>query len=121
MKPFMLRRTKADLVNKLPDKIEINIQVQLSQMQIDLYKSLLIDHGGDISLLDPDGTSKFSSGQLKKFHNLLMQLRKCCNHPYLFPDVEEEGAPEYGEHLVEASGKLMFVDKLLKKIFAQGE
>ena len=41
MKPFMLRRTKADLVNKLPDKIEINISVQLSQVQIDLYAQFL--------------------------------------------------------------------------------
>lgn len=50
-----------------------------------------------------------------------MQLRKCCNHPYLFPGVEEEGAPEYGEHIVEASGKLMFVDRLVKKVIGQGE
>lgn len=32
LRPFMLRRTKADLVNKLPDKIEINIQVELTQL-----------------------------------------------------------------------------------------
>ena len=30
MKPFMLRRTKAELVTKLPDKIEINISVKLT-------------------------------------------------------------------------------------------
>jgi SNF2 family DNA or RNA helicase len=30
MKPFFLRRTKAELVNKLPDKIEINISVKLT-------------------------------------------------------------------------------------------
>lgn len=59
MKPFMLRRTKAELVKKLPDKIEINIQVSLSDTQVDLYKNLLIQHGGDISLLDPEGNSKF--------------------------------------------------------------
>lgn len=27
MKPFMLRRTKADLETKLPDKIEINVSI----------------------------------------------------------------------------------------------
>lgn len=37
LKPFILRRTKSDLLKKLPDKIEINISVQLSQVQIDLY------------------------------------------------------------------------------------
>ena len=50
-----------------------------------------------------------------------MQLRKVCNHPYLFDGVEPEGADEFGEHLVEASGKLTFVDKLLQKIIAQKE
>lgn len=30
LKPFMLRRTKADLVTKLPEKIEINISIPLS-------------------------------------------------------------------------------------------
>jgi len=32
MKPFMLRRTKSELAVKLPDKIEMNISVQLSQV-----------------------------------------------------------------------------------------
>jgi SNF2 family DNA or RNA helicase len=30
LKPFLLRRTKNDLTIKLPDKIEINISVQLT-------------------------------------------------------------------------------------------
>lgn len=41
----MLRRKKSDLVNKLPDKIEININVKLSQLQIDLYCQFLTDVG----------------------------------------------------------------------------
>lgn len=44
-----------------------------------------------------------------------MQLRKVCNHPYLFPGVEAEGAPELGEHLIQVSGKMRFLDKLLQK------
>lgn len=50
-----------------------------------------------------------------------MQLRKCCNHPYCFRGTEPEGAEEYGEHIVEASGKLIVIDKLLKKIFKKKE
>ena len=45
-----------------------------------------------------------------------MQLRKVCNHPYLFNGVEPDDADEFGEHIVEASGKLLLVDKLLKKV-----
>ena len=50
-----------------------------------------------------------------------MQLRKVCNHPYLFEGVEPEGSEIYGEHIVEASGKLIIVDKLLKKATDKGE
>ena len=53
---------------------------------------------------------------MKNYHNILMQLRKVCNHPYLFEGIEPEGAGEIGEHIVQASGKLTLVDKLIKKI-----
>ena len=52
---------------------------------------------------------------------MLMQLRKVCNHPYLFDGVEEEGSETYGEHLMTNSGKMIFLDKLLAKVRAQNE
>ena len=58
---------------------------------------------------------------MKNYHNILMQLRKVCNHPYLFEGIEPEGADEFGEHIVQASGKLMLVDKLVKKIIPAKE
>ena len=45
-----------------------------------------------------------------------MQLRKCCNHPYLFDGAEEEGAPILGDHIVQTSGKLVVLAKLLEKL-----
>lgn len=48
-----------------------------------------------------------------------MQLRKVCNHPYLFPGIEPEGAPSMGEHLIETSGKLIILDQLLKKLYSE--
>jgi SWI/SNF-related matrix-associated actin-dependent regulator of chromatin subfamily A member 5 len=50
-----------------------------------------------------------------------MQLRKACNHPYLFDGIEPEDAEEYGEHLVENCGKFRFMDRLLKKIKEKNE
>jgi SNF2 family DNA or RNA helicase len=41
MRPFLLRRTKADLENKLPDKIEIIVNTNMSPMQFDIYEQLL--------------------------------------------------------------------------------
>ena len=55
------------------------------------------------------------------YKNILIQLRKVCNHPYLFENQEPENiADDDGEHLVKASGKMIFVDKLLKKSIADG-
>lgn len=52
--------------------------------------------------------------------NILMQLRKCCNHPYLF-DGAEPGPPYTTDmHLVTNSGKMVVLDKLLPKLKEQG-
>ena len=47
----------------------------------------------------------------------MMQLRKCTNHPYLF---EEADPGPTDERLVEASGKLRVLDRLLPKLQAAG-
>ena len=54
------------------------------------------------------------------YKNILIQLRKVCNHPYLFENQEPDNADDLGEHLVQASGKMIFIDKLLKKSIADG-
>lgn len=64
-----------------------------------------------------------SSGKMDKMRllNILMQLRKCCNHPYLF-DGAEPGPPyTTDEHIVSNSGKMVALDKLLARIKEQGE
>ncbi|XP_076789108.1 chromodomain-helicase-DNA-binding protein 1-like isoform X1 [Arvicanthis niloticus] len=54
-----------------------------------------------------------------KLQNILTQLRKCVDHPYLFDGVEPEPF-EVGEHLVEASGKLHLLDRLLAFLYSGG-
>lgn len=63
-----------------------------------------------------------SAGKMDKMRllNILMQLRKCCNHPYLF-DGAEPGPPYTTDmHLVTNSGKMVVLDKLLPKLKEQG-
>ena len=110
LKPFMLRRTKADRATKLPDKIEMNISVGMSPIQLKMYQELLESR----ALLDSDGKGS-------TFNNILMQLRKLCDHPYMFQGVEEENSGEFGEHLVTNSGKMVFLDRLLQKCIAQDD
>jgi SWI/SNF-related matrix-associated actin-dependent regulator of chromatin subfamily A member 5 len=62
------------------------------------------------------------AGKIEKMRlqNILMQLRKCSNHPYLF-DGAEPGPPYTTDtHLVYNSGKLVILDKLLPKLQDQG-
>ena len=51
----------------------------------------------------------------RKLMNLLMQLRKCCNHPYLLPHAEPD--PYYlGDHIIHASGKFILLDKIVEEL-----
>lgn len=63
------------------------------------------------------------AGSLPSLMNVMMQLRKCCNHPFLLrgvEDVEMDDKPQTHENvhtnLIEASGKLVLIDKLLPKL-----
>ena len=60
-----------------------------------------------------------SGGDRSRLLNMVMQLRKCCNHPYLF---QAPSPPPYfaGEHLIENSGKLVLLDKLLNRLKEKG-
>ena len=69
-------------------------------------------------LLDSEDADE-EAPRFKRLNNLLMQLRKAALHPYLFSGVEP--VPHVtGEHLVQASGKLMLLDRLLARLKAQG-
>ncbi|KAE8859919.1 hypothetical protein PTNB29_07150 [Pyrenophora teres f. teres] len=65
--------------------------------------------------------SSSNKGAWKKLMNLVMQLRKCCSHPYQLPGVAPD--PYYlGDHIIRASGKFILLEKLLKHtVFAQGK
>ena len=51
--------------------------------------------------------------------NPLMQLRKVCSHPFLFdwPIDPKTMDPVLGEELLNASGKMMVLDRLLQALF----
>ena len=111
LRPFMIRRLKSDVAKGLPPKTETLIMVGMSKMQKQLYKKLLLRDLDSIT-----GTGSNRTAVL----NIVMQLRKCCGHPYLFEGVEDRTLDPLGEHLVENCGKLTMVDKLLKKLKERG-
>uniref|UniRef100_A0A1B6CCE5 Chromatin-remodeling complex ATPase chain Iswi n=1 Tax=Clastoptera arizonana TaxID=38151 RepID=A0A1B6CCE5_9HEMI len=112
LRPFLLRRLKSEVEKKLKPKKELKVYVGLSKMQREWYTKVLMK---DIDIVN--GAGKIEKMRLQ---NILMQLRKCSNHPYLF-DGAEPGPPyTTDEHLVYNCGKMVILDKLLPKLKAQG-
>ena len=73
-----------------------------------------------ILMKDIDVVNGAGSRDKMRLHNILMQLRKCCNHPYLF-DGAEPGPPyTTDKHLVDNSGKMVLVHKLLAQLKERG-
>ncbi|GMI09136.1 hypothetical protein TrVE_jg12629 [Triparma verrucosa] len=114
LRPFMLRRLKADVEKSLPPKHETILFTGMSKMQKKLYKEILLR---DIDTVQ--GTSGGGQGRTAVL-NIVMQLRKCAGHPYLFPGQEDRSLPPLGEHLIENCGKMVLLDKLLKRLKEKG-
>ncbi|EHB04505.1 Chromodomain-helicase-DNA-binding protein 3 [Heterocephalus glaber] len=115
--PHMLRRLKADVFKNMPAKTELIVRVELSPMQKKYYKYILTRN---FEALNSRG-----GGNQVSLLNIMMDLKKCCNHPYLFPVAAMEspklpsGAYEGGA-LIKSSGKLMLLQKMLRKLKEQG-
>ncbi|KIP04329.1 hypothetical protein PHLGIDRAFT_76114 [Phlebiopsis gigantea 11061_1 CR5-6] len=114
LRPFLLRRVKADVEKNLLPKKEINIYVGLTDMQRKWYRSVLEK---DIDAVN--GLTGKKEGKTRLM-NMVMQLRKVTCHPYLF-DGAEPGPPyTTDEHLVDNCGKMVILDKLLANMKAKG-
>ncbi|KAM4748295.1 chromodomain-helicase-DNA-binding protein 3-like [Rhinophrynus dorsalis] len=115
--PHLLRRLKADVFKNMPAKTELIVRVELSPMQKKYYKFILTRN---FEALNSRG-----GGNQVSLLNIMMDLKKCCNHPYLFPVASLEspklpsGAYEGGA-LIKSSGKLLLLQKMLRKLNEQG-
>lgn len=114
LRPFLLRRVKADVEKSLLPKKEINLYIGMSEMQVRWYQKLLEK---DIDAVN--GAVGKREGKTRLL-NIVMQLRKCCNHPYLFEGAEPGPPYTTDEHLVYNCGKMVILDKLLTRLKKQG-
>uniref|UniRef100_A0A4W6FLD0 Chromodomain helicase DNA binding protein 4a n=1 Tax=Lates calcarifer TaxID=8187 RepID=A0A4W6FLD0_LATCA len=111
--PHMLRRLKADVFKHMPSKTELIVRVELSPMQKKYYKFILTKN---FEALNTKG-----GGNQVSLLNVVMDLKKCCNHPYLFPAAAME-APKMpngmydGQALTKAAGKLLLLQKMMRKL-----
>ena len=111
LRPFMLRRLKSQVATDLPPKKEVLVFVGMSELQHRVYKGVLLR---DIDAVQ--GNVKERS----RLMNIVMQLRKAANHPYLFEGVEDRTLNPYDTHLYINSGKMQVLDKLLHRLQTGG-
>ncbi|XP_041706301.1 chromodomain-helicase-DNA-binding protein 1 isoform X2 [Coregonus clupeaformis] len=115
LEPFLLRRVKKDVEKSLPAKVEQILRVEMSAIQKQYYKWILTRNYKALS----KGTKGSTSG----FLNIMMELKKCCNHCYLIKppeDNEFNTKQEALQLLIRSSGKLVLLDKLLVRLRGRG-
>uniref|UniRef100_A0A8B9P3X0 Chromodomain helicase DNA binding protein 1 n=1 Tax=Apteryx owenii TaxID=8824 RepID=A0A8B9P3X0_APTOW len=115
LEPFLLRRVKKDVEKSLPAKVEQILRMEMSALQKQYYKWILTRNYKALS--------KGSKGSTSGFLNIMMELKKCCNHCYLIKppdDSEFYNKQEALQHLIRSSGKLILLDKLLIRLRERG-
>ncbi|CCD27286.1 SWI/SNF catalytic subunit SNF2 NDAI_0K00950 [Naumovozyma dairenensis CBS 421] len=117
LRPFLLRRLKKDVEKDLPDKVEKVIKCQMSALQQVMYQQMLKYR----RLYIGDHTNKKMVG-LRGFNNQLMQLKKICNHPFVFEEVEDRINPtrETNSNIWRVAGKFELLERILPKLKATG-
>lgn len=122
IRPYFLRRTKAQVLKFLPPMAQIILPVSMSVLQEKLCKSIIARNPELIKAII--SKSKVKAGERKSLNNMLMDLRQCLCHPFSFSsDVEDRSITDPDKihrNLVEASGKLMLLDIMLPKLKERG-
>ncbi|XP_061606190.1 SWI/SNF related, matrix associated, actin dependent regulator of chromatin, subfamily a, member 4a isoform X3 [Phyllopteryx taeniolatus] len=123
LRPFLLRRLKKEVEAQLPEKVEYVIKCDMSALQRVLYRHM---QAKGVLLTDGSEKDKKGKGGTKTLMNTIMQLRKICNHPFMFQHIEESfsehlgysGGIVTGPDLYRSSGKFELLDRILPKLRA---
>lgn len=117
--PHLLRRVIKDVEKSLPPKNERILRVPMTPLQKQYYKWILTRNFKELN--------KSSKGSQVTLLNIIMDLKKCCNHPFLFESAREnyntipmQGGGSDVDRLVVTSGKMVLLDKLLRRLKETG-
>lgn len=116
LEPYILRRVKKDVEKSLPAKVEQILRVEMTSLQKQYYKWILTKNF--------DALRKGKKGSTSTFLNIVIELKKCCNHAALIRPSEFElmgmAQDEALQTLLKGSGKLVLLDKLLCRLKETG-
>ncbi|KAF7556104.1 hypothetical protein G7046_g6380 [Stylonectria norvegica] len=121
IRPYFLRRTKAGVLKFLPPMAQIILPVSMTVIQEKLSKSIMAKNPELIKSMFAN--SKMNKKERGSLNNILMQLRKCLCHPFVYSNAIEERNHDSSiihRNLVEASAKLILMEIMLPKLKARG-
>ncbi|GAA6063350.1 hypothetical protein JCM10212_004371 [Sporobolomyces blumeae] len=122
LRPYMLRRTKDQVLN-LPPLGDFVVPVTLTTLQRQMYRGVLEKNSEAIQSLVQIAAGQKVKSKPASTPNILMNLRKICNHPYLASPELDSGTNDKSlgfRQLTDASAKLLVLEKILPKLKAQG-
>uniref|UniRef100_M4F7Z7 Protein CHROMATIN REMODELING 5 n=1 Tax=Brassica campestris TaxID=3711 RepID=M4F7Z7_BRACM len=113
LRPHILRRVIKDVEKSLPPKIERILRVEMSPLQKQYYKWILERNFHDLN--------KGVRGNQVSLLNIVVELKKCCNHPFLFESADHGYGGDINDNtkldkIILSSGKLVILDKLLVRL-----
>ncbi|KAG7662986.1 hrp3 [[Candida] subhashii] len=119
IQPFILRRLKKDVEKSLPSKTERILRVELSDIQTEYYKNIITKN---YAALNAGARSQIS------LLNIMSELKKASNHPYLFDGAEERVLSKAGSAsrdnilrgMIMSSGKMVLLEQLLTRLKKEG-
>lgn len=124
IRPYFLRRVKTGptgVLKFLPPMSQIILPVSMSVVQEKLCKSIMAKNPELIRAIFAN--TKLKSNERSSLNNILMQLRKCLGHPFLYSGAVEDrdvSSEMMHQNLVSASSKLVLLEQMLPKLKERG-
>jgi SNF2 family DNA or RNA helicase len=110
IRPFILRRTKKEVLKELPDKQEQTVYSEMTNKQVAIYNELLLRVKNEVNqLVQKQGFDKSRIQVL----SALLKLRQICNHPALLD--------KSFNNEIDISGKYEMFKELLEEVIESGE
>lgn len=127
LRPHLLRRVKEDVMKEIPPLEETIIDVELTTAQKAYYRAIFERNRAFLCKnVGLGGKRSGSNAPIPSLMNVEVELRKCCNHPFQVVGVEErevalcKTSEERYKKMIELSGKMVLMGKLLPKLKAEG-
>ncbi|GAB5360182.1 hypothetical protein AAMO2058_000605600 [Amorphochlora amoebiformis] len=129
--PFLLRRLKSDVEIDLPPKREYVVYAQMTELQVRLSEAILNDKLRSFLKHFSRNYTWAETNPYSRIENSLIQMRKICNHPYLFiapllppPSTTQPLKKDLelllDHRIVSECGKMILLDRMLRILKENG-